>query len=306
MPAAGRRGEILTGTSSWTDPTLLKSGWYPKQAKTPEARLVFYAEQFPVVEVDSTYYALPSERNAVLWVQRTPAHFTFDVKAFGLLTGHPVRVDALPRDLREEVAQDKRSVYAKDLPSSAVSSVWELFRSALMPLHSAGKLGAVFFQFPEWFVPSRANRDYLAALPERLPDYPVAVEFRRKTWMDPPQSAERTLGFLEERGLAYVCVDMPQGFASSLPPVTATTLGDLAVVRFHGRNRKTWKAKGISTAERFNYLYSEEELREWVPRVAGLAEGARRVHVLFNNCYGDKGVQNARQLADLLAGGDRS
>jgi uncharacterized protein YecE (DUF72 family) len=300
--AGKARGEVLTGTSSWTDPTLLKAGWYPKGAKTAEARLAFYASQFPLVEVDSTYYALPSERNAVLWIERTPPHFTFDVKAYGLLTGHPARVASLPAGMREE-AGEKGSVYAKNLPPKTVDAIWEMFRSALMPLHSAGKLGAVFFQFPEWFVPSIANKEVVSSLRERLPDYPIAVEFRRGSWMDPPDRAERTLAFLEERGLAYVCVDMPQGFASSLPPVAAATSDDLAVVRFHGRNTVTWKKKGITTAERFDYLYSEAELREWAPRLGGLAGQARRVHVLFNNCFADKGVRNAKQMADLLSRG---
>lgn len=298
-----RGSEILVGTSSWTDPTLLSSGWYPASVKTAEERLAFYASQFALVEVDSSYYALPSERNAVLWVERTPAHFTFDIKAFALMTQHPAQVKALPKDLRDAVPEGKRSVYPKDLPASVVDDIWEMFRTALMPLHSAGKLGAILFQFPEWFVPSRANKDYVASLPSRLPDYQLMVEFRRRTWMDPASDAERTLGFLSEHGLAYVCLDMPQGFTSSMPPVTAATTSRLAVVRFHGRNKETWKKPGLSAAERFDYLYTSEQLSEWVPRIESLAGEARQLHVLFNNCYADKGVQNAKQMAALLGRG---
>lgn len=294
---------MLVGTSSWTDPTLLASGWYPSEVKTPEQRLAHYADRFPLVEVDSSYYALPSERNAALWVERTPPHFTFDVKAFALMTQHPAQVKALPKDLRDAAPEGKRSVYVKDLPASVLDEVWEMFRSALMPLHSAGKLGAILFQFPEWFVPSRANKEYVASCVARLPDYRVMVEFRRKTWMDPPEAAERTLAFLAEHGIAYVCLDMPQGFTSSLPPVTAATSTELAVLRFHGRNRDTWKKPGLSAAERFDYLYTEKQLREWVPRVEELAGRARQVHVLFNNCYADKGVRNAAQMARLLGRG---
>ncbi|HEX9694902.1 MAG TPA: DUF72 domain-containing protein [Actinomycetota bacterium] len=295
------RNGILTGTSSWTDPTLLKSGWYPPQAKTAEQRLVHYASQFPIVEVDATYYAMPAERTAALWVERTPTHFVFDVKAFALFTHHPANVRGLPKDLREGLPPTRSKVYLKNLGPEVVDAAWERFRSALMPLHSAGKLGAVFFQFPEWFAPSIPNKDYLATLRARLPDYDIAVEFRRNTWMSTPEGAGKTLSYLKELGYAYVCVDMPQGFDSSLPPIAAATSSTLAVVRFHGRNRATWKRRGLTSAERFDYLYREAELQEWKPKLAELAGEAREVHALFNNCYADKGVRNAKQMADLLA-----
>ena len=291
--------EILVGTASWTDKTLLASGWYPKEAKTPEKRLAYYASQFPVVEVDATYYAPPSEKNAVLWAERTPAHFTFNVKAFSLMTQHPAMVKSLPKDLRELAPGSKSRVYPKDLPAKAIDSIFEMFASALMPLHSAGKLGYILFQFPEWFVPGDENRHYIVRCAERLPDFRVAVEFRRGTWMS-EKSAPRTLAFLSEHNLPYVCVDMPQGFDSSVPPVVAATAGDLAVVRFHGHNEKNWKAKGVTTAERFDYLYSAKELKEWAPRLEELAGEAKRLHVMFNNCFGDKGVRNAKQMASLI------
>lgn len=293
-------GEILVGTSSWTDPTLLKSGWYPREAKTPEKRLVHYAQNFSLVEVDSTYYAPPSERNAALWVERTPANFTFNVKAYSLLTQHPTRTDSLPKALRDLAPGGKRTVYAKDLPEKAVDQVFEMFASALMPLHSAGKLGCVLFQFPEWFVPGDESREYILACVERLPDFRIAVEFRRGTWMT-ERSAPRTLAYLAEHRVPYVCVDMPQGFASSVPALAAVTADDLAVVRFHGRNTRNWKRKGITTAERFDYLYSDSELEEWAPRLRELSGRARRVHALFNNCYQDKAVRNAKTMASLVA-----
>jgi uncharacterized protein YecE (DUF72 family) len=293
------RGKILVGTSSWTDKTLLESGWYPDDATTPEARLQHYATQFPLVEVDSTYYALPAERNAALWVERTPKHFTFNIKAYALLTQHPTRVASLPKALRE-TAGAKATVYQKDLPRSIVDEVFEMFRRALMPLHSAGKLGCVLFQFPEWFVPNRESKGYVESLAARLPDYRIAVEFRRHTWMDPDDRAQRTLAWLSELGMPYVCLDMPKGFPSSMPPVVAATSDQLAVVRFHGRNTDTWKKKGLSAAERFDYLYSKKELKEWEPRMFELAGEAREVHALFNNCYRDKGVRNAADLAGLL------
>jgi uncharacterized protein YecE (DUF72 family) len=292
-------GETLIGTASWTDKTLLASGWYPNDAKTPEKRLAFYASQFPVVEVDATYYAPPSEKNAVLWVERTPAHFTFNVKAFSLMTQHPAAVRALPKDIREKAPESKTRVYPKDLPAKQIDKIFEMFASALMPLHSAGKLGYILFQFPEWFVPGDESRSYIVRAAERLPDFRVAVEFRRGTWMT-EKSAPRTLAFLSEHNLPYVCVDMPQGFDSSVPPVVAATAGDLAVVRFHGHNDANWKKKGVTTAERFDYQYSLKELKQWAPKLEELAGESKRLHVMFNNCYGDKAVRNAKQMADLL------
>ncbi|MHB8511096.1 MAG: DUF72 domain-containing protein [Actinomycetota bacterium] len=291
---------VRVGTCSWTDPTLLKSGWYPASVKTPEARLAYYASQYPVVEVDSTYYGMPSERNAALWCDRTPAEFTFDVKAFALLTHHPAPVRGIPKTIREALETEKTRVYPKDVPADAMDQIWEMFRSALMPLHSAGKLGAVMFQFPEWFVPSAENRSYLKNLKTRLSDYQIAVEFRRASWMVPEDRAERTLSLLRELDLTYVAVDMPQGFESSLPPITSSTTEALSVVRFHGRNAENWKRKGLTTAERFNYEYDSNELREWVPRVESLANSSREVHVLFNNCYADHAQRNASQMRDLL------
>lgn len=291
---------VAVGTSSWTDPTLLASGWYPASAKTAEARLAYYADQFSLVEVDSTYYGMPSERNAGLWVDRTPKHFTFDIKAFALFTKHAAPVRGIPKVLREALDESVTRVYAKDLPASVMDEAWEMFRSALMPLHSAGKLGAVFFQFPEWFAPSLQNIDYLSLLKDKLPDYRIAVEFRRGTWLDPPERAERTFKRLQDLGYAYVCVDMPQGFDSSLPPEAIATSNALSVVRFHGRNKQNWKRKGITAAERFDYLYTRKQLEAWAQKIAGLAMQSRDVHVLFNNCYADKGVRNAAQMSQLL------
>jgi uncharacterized protein YecE (DUF72 family) len=296
-------GRILIGTSSWTDPTLIKDGdFYPPGTKTAEARLKFYASRFPLVEVDSTYYYPPSEKNSVLWIERTPADFTFNIKAYSLLTNHPTRVDSLYGDIRASLPPellDKRNVYRDKLPADAVDEVWQRFRDALMPLHSAGKLGAVLFQFPQWFVISRKSKAYIEECVARLPDYRIAVEFRHHSWMR-EDNREETLAFLEERNLPFVCVDMPQGFASSVPPIAAATADDLAMVRFHGRNRDAWETKSDTASERFRYDYSPAELGEWVPRIESLSEETRETHVLMNNCYRDFAVRNARELGDLL------
>ena len=294
---------ILLGTSSWTDPTLLKDGnFYPPTAKSAEARLRFYASQFPLVEVDSTYYFPPSEKNSVLWIERTPPEFTFNIKAYSLLTNHPTRPDSLYKDIAAELApdvMDKRFLYRDRLPDEAVDEVWERFRLALYPLHSAGKLGAVLFQFPQWFTISRKNKAYVEECAARLSDYRLAIEFRSALWME-ERNVEETLSFLQDHDLPYVCVDMPQGFASSIPPVTAATTKDLAIVRFHGRNTKAWETKSETASERFKYDYAREELEGWVPKIEELSQQVRETHVLMNNCYRDFAVRGARELGDLL------
>ena len=297
--------EIRVGTASWTDRTLVKDAeWYPKRSMSAEARLRHYASIFTLVEVDATYYHPPTEELAALWVNRTPQDFRFDIKAYSLLTQHPTRPDSLWADVAEAIPAEhaeKKSLYLSHLPDDAVDAAFEHFRQALMPLHSAGKLGAVFFQFPQWFTNRRDNREFLDRLPGRLPDYQIAVEFRHASWLA-DDSAPKTLQQLEGLGLAYVSVDEPQGFKSSVPPVVAAT-ADLAVVRMHGHNKENWQRKGITAAERFKYLYSPKELQDWAPKVREVAEQARETHVLFNNCYRDYGVRNARELGELLGEG---
>jgi uncharacterized protein YecE (DUF72 family) len=288
-------GEIRVGTASWTDKTLLASGWYPADATSAEARLRYYATQFPVVEVDSTYYTPPNEANSERWVARTPDGFRFDVKAFSLLTQHPTRPAALYKDLRPET--DKKNLYAKDLEPTVVDEVWERFLSALNPLQEAGKLGAVLFQFPQWFTLKRANKEYLLECKERAAPYRISVEFRSATWFRDEAATEETLDFLRSYALPFVCVDMPQGHASSVPPVVAATSKDMAVVRFHGHSEK-WQSRDIY--ERFGYSYDESELRPWAPRLRELAAQTAETHVLLNNCYRNYAQVNARQLADML------
>lgn len=287
-------GEILIGTASWTDKSLLGSGWYPKGVDSAEERLRFYATHFPLVEVDSTYYFPPSEKNSELWVERTPKDFTFNIKAFSLLTQHPTKAEALYKDLDRPA--DKRNVYPKDLDPKVIDEVWERFLSALEPLHKAGKLGVILFQYPPWFTIARKNKDYVLECAKRAAPIPIAVEFRNKTWMT-EDNREEALDFLEGHGLPYVCVDMPQGFKSSIPPVVVAT-ADVAMIRFHGHNDAEWESGSVQ--KRFKYLYSEKELKEWAPKVEQLASDAKETHVLMNNCYRSYAQQNAKELAELL------
>jgi uncharacterized protein YecE (DUF72 family) len=289
-----KRGSILVGTASWTDKTLLASGWYPDEADSAEKRLAHYATQFPLVEVDSTYYSPPAESTATLWAQRTPPGFTFNIKAFSLLTGHPTKVSAIYKDLRPET--EKRNVYPSDLEPAAIDAVWERFLSALGPLNEAGKLGAILFQFPPWFTIRRSNKQYVQEVAKRCSPLRVAVEFRHESWFDGEDNTEETLEFLRRNNLPYVAVDMPQGHKSSIPPVLAAT-ADLAVVRFHGHSEK-WTSKDIY--EKFGYRYSTKELEGWAPKLLDLASQASQVNVLMNNCYSDYAQRNAAELQDML------
>jgi uncharacterized protein YecE (DUF72 family) len=292
----------LVGSCSWTDRTLVQeSVWYPKKTMSAEERLRFYASQFPLTEIDSTYYAPPAEQQARLWAERTPDGFRFDVKAYSLLTGHPTRPKSLWRDLREQLppeTADKRNIYASHLGTDALDEAWRRFERALRPLHEAGKLGGVLFQYPPWFGPRRDNRAEVEALRERIPDYRVLVEFRSPRWLAEERDRERTLGMLEEHGMVFVCVDAPK--ASGLPRLLAATNDELAVVRFHGRSDSTWSDTSRSAAERFRYLYKKPELERLTTPIAELVQEARETHLLMNNCYRDYAVRNAADLRDLL------
>lgn len=298
-------GSIRLGTASWTERTLLESGaFYPAAVRTPEERLRYYARHFPFVEVDASYYALPSVRNAQAWVERTPDDFVFGIKAYAALTQHPLEPARLDRDLRAElpahIARQPR-VYPHDLPAPLLDAIWDRFRAALEPLRRAGKLGYVLFQMPPWFRPTRESHLYLQAVAARLDDVAIAVEFRQALWMA-DRLRPRTFDFLRQHGLSYVCVDEPQGTPASVPPLVESTSDTMAVVRFHGRRRETWTRRGVGTTERFRYLYTREELSEWVPRLHALARRTRDVYAVMNNCYREYGVQNAKDMAALLAG----
>ncbi len=223
-------------------------------------------------------------------------------KAHALMTTHPTETKRLPKDIREGLpreAAEKKRVYARDLPPETLEEIHARFWTALEPLRTRGKLGSILLQYPEWFVISRESKELVLQTRERLPDDQLAVEFRNATWMS-ERNREETLRFLSDNGLAYVIVDEPQGFPSSIPPIAAVTTEALAVVRFHGRNAENWKKRGITAAERFDYRYTRPELAEWLPRIRDVAKEAREVDLLMNNCYGDKAVTNARDLSEML------
>jgi uncharacterized protein YecE (DUF72 family) len=301
------KGEVRFGTASWTDPTMTAPGvFYPKGLSSAEDRLRYYSSQFPVVEVDATYYALPNKRTSESWVERTPKDFVFDIKAHALMTGQPTEVARLPKAIKEELPSElteKRRIYRKDMPDDLLDAVYKQFRDALDPLIEADKLGAVFVQFPKWVFPSSEARDLILETRQRL-DLPIAVEFRHGSWFN-EKNAERTIKFLQDNKIPYVAVDEPQGFKSSVPPVIFSTNDELAVFRFHGRNKENWEKKDIPPSERFRYLYDEDELADWTPRIAAVAKQTKQTHVVYNNCFSNYGTTNAREAAQLLAQSQR-
>ena len=265
-------GTILIGTSSWTDPTLVKDGnFYPPATQDRRGAAAVLRVAVPAGR-GRLHLLLPADREELGAVDRAHAAGVHVQHQGVLAADEPpdearLALQGICRSSRRTI--DKRNIYRDKLPDEVVDEVWQRFRDALMPLHSAGKLGAVLFQFPQWFVISRKSKAYIEECEARLPDYRVAVEFRHKSWMRSATSRRRS--FLEEHDLPYVCVDMPQGFDSSVPPIAAATAKDLAMVRFHGREHDAWNVKGETAAERFKYDYPREELAEWAPRVEALA-----------------------------------
>jgi uncharacterized protein YecE (DUF72 family) len=234
-------------------------------------------------------------------VARTPKDFTFDVKSFSLFTNHPTKPMALPKDIRDELPENLRekNIYLEQMPDELLDESWERFRTALEPLRAAGKLGAVFFQFPPWFMPSSRSLSYIEQCQERMFGFQVAVEFRKPEWMD-ARHRDGTLAFLRSRDIPLVAVDVPPGHKTSMPPVFDVTSTKLAVIRFHGRNHETWDIKGAPPNLRFRYDYKDEELAEWVPRIKEMERSAKNVHALMNNNYSNYSVKNAKQLEKLL------
>ena len=269
---------VRIGTCSWADESLSKY-FYPPGLPAGK-RLAHYAEQFSTVEVDSTYYRLPVEEMVARWAERTPDGFVMHVKAFGMMTRHPVKLEQLPTDLRDEVATDDRG--RVDRPSRDLRAVvFERFHDALEPLRNAGKLGGILLQFPSYIVYRDRSLEYLEWAQEQLRGDEALVEFRHRSWLE-DENRDAVLSFLEQRGMTLVVVDAPRMDSPTVIPTVVALTSPTAYVRMHGRNAKTWHARGRSAAERFDYLYSDEELREWVDPLRELSGKAEQAFVLFN------------------------
>jgi uncharacterized protein YecE (DUF72 family) len=300
LPAGLAR--ILVGTAAWTDPSLIKCGrFYPRGCNTAEDRLRFYAGQFPIVEVNSSYYAVPNAQTSQLWAERTPSRFVFNVKAFRLLTGHQTSREALPTAVREPLhISSPSSVFYRDVPPGLLDVVWAQFRDALAPLQNAGKLGTVHFQFAPWFTRSARALAHLDEIRDRLPEYMLSIEFRHQSWLS-DEHVVQTLEFMMERGFVHTVVDSPTGLPNSAGLHWRATNPRLGLLRLHGRNAHLWNVKGASRAsDRFDYDYSDQELEELAASVMELSRKVEVFHVIFNNNNEDQGQRNARTMMRLL------
>jgi uncharacterized protein YecE (DUF72 family) len=262
---------VRLGTCSFADEGLLKA-WYPRGVSTPTARLTYYGERFDTVEVDSPFYHLPDPAVTGRWAQRTPPEFVFHVKAHATMTRHE------PAEQEQAFAE---------------------FRASFEPLELSGKLRSILLQYHPRFVKSDDAKEELSSVRALLEPLVPLVEFRHRSWLEEDERAD-TLAFLERNGLAYVSVDAPPTRASNvLPPVAAAT-HDVAYVRFHGRNVKTWNIRSEKSSDRFDWMYSAEELAEWVPKLVDLAERADEVYAMFNNNRDDFAPRSAVLLRGLL------
>ena len=296
---------VLVGTASWSSKTLVDSGrFYPPGVSSAEARLRYYASRFALVEVDSSYYAMPSAATAQLWAERTSNDFVMNVKAFRLFTGHPTSPTVLHKDIRAALpASTRANLYYRDLPAEIVDELWRRFIEALAPLRASGRLGLVHFQFAPWLLCDAAAHAHVRQCVARMAGHTVSVEFRQRSWFDGDHAIASTLAFERELGVVHTVVDGPQGFANSVPALWEVTHPGFALLRLHGRNAETWNVKGArDSSERFNYDYDDAELGELAQRVRRLAAQAAATHVVFNNNMQDQGQRNAAALAQFLRG----
>lgn len=297
---------VRVGICAWADPALIESGaFYPRKSMSAEARLRHYASVFDVVEVNSSYYAIPDIRNTQRWVERTPPGFIFHVKAYSLMTGHHPRAETLPADVTALLPRAPRKTRRGEIDASSFSPeafdrAFALFRTAVRPIAEAGKLGYVLFQFAPWVHFDAERLDYLAGLPARLPGFTIAVEFRHRSWL--PDHLDDTLRVLHDAGLTHVIVDAPTGGAA-IPRVTTAT-ARTAVFRLHGRNADGWlrqlRGEEPSVREKYDYLYSEGELRALLPEIEAVSGETDDVFISFNNNNRDYPVKNALMMRRLL------
>lgn len=292
------RQPILIGTASWTDPEFIKAGWYPDEVKNDaEGRLRYYAEHFPMVEVNATFYALPRIGTVQAWADRTPDDFRFHVKAHQVISGHASDPARLPEPLRDlPYEADRRGRIrrpSREMRDAVIDSMVE----AIAPL--GDKLGAVLLQLPPHVASGDDTRAEVGRIIERLTPLRTAVEFRHVSWAEPGQR-EAAAEMLAERDAAWVCVDAPRiDVTSAMPPIVEVTCPELAYLRLHGRNGGTWQGSR-TVAERFDWQYSDEELGEWVGPVIEMAERAQEVAVVFNNNHGDFALRSAARFGELL------
>ena len=294
-------GKILIGVSSWSDPDLVKSGFYPPGVESSEDRLRYYSSRFDIVESDASYHAIPWSGHVKMWVDNTPAGFAFDLKVFSLFSGQPTPINSLPRDLREDAREGLRkgnNLYLNHLPQEVADRLWERFASSIYALKESSRLGLAVFQFPSWFHPRPENLAYIKTCKNKLSAFRLGMEFRSPEWFG-AGILPGLLDLLKSLQIALVCVDEPQGLKSSMPALAEAT-APCGTVRFHGRNSAAWENKESTTGEKYDYLYSESELNEWLPRIRLLQANTEELHVIFKNKHLDHRIVNALQMQKLL------
>lgn len=266
---------ILIGVTGWGDhDKLYELGTAPKD------KLKEYAAHFPIVELDSSFYAVQPERNNRKWIQETPDRFQFIVKAYQGMTGH--QRGEIPFETREDM--------------------FSAFKLSVEPYIESGKLGCVLFQFPPWFDCNKEHVDYLRWCKDKMGDIPCALEFRHESWFF-PKYENRTLEFMRKEGWIHAIVDEPQAGERSIPTVLEPTTSDKVLVRFHGRNVHGWnKASGGKSWREVRYLYryQDSELIEWAEKLKKLGAQCGTVYAVFNNNSGGDASDNAKRMIELL------
>jgi uncharacterized protein YecE (DUF72 family) len=289
-------GKILVGTASWSDPGFVQH-WYPKGMRAHE-RLGWYAQQFEMVEVNSTFYSVPDLRMVERWCAATPDRFTFDVKLHQLFSFHSTAAKLLPPDLQRRAETGGKS---KIKPTPGLQkAMLDLFLRSVSVLRSAGKLGVFLLQLSPAFSPRMHKLEELENLIGMLRDYRLAIEFRNRNWVTGDQ-LQSTIDFLKQRSVTFVNVDAPAADHFTIMPsdLDEITNQGVAYLRLHGRNARAY-ITGKTVAARFNYDYKDDEIAEVAKRTKRLARDTREVHVVFNNNALDYAPRAAARLRAAL------
>jgi uncharacterized protein YecE (DUF72 family) len=271
--------KILVGTASWSDPGFVEH-WYPKKMPAGD-RLAWYAQHFEMVEVNSTFYAAPDARMAERWCRSTPDGFTFDVKLHQLLSRHSTNMKLLPPALQRGAQIDPKG--RVKLTPKIEKAMIDQFRKSIEILRDSGKLGALLLQLSPAFSPKMHHLSELDDLLGALGKYRIAIELRNRNWAEGEQ-LKATLDFLRAHSATFVLVDAPveKHFTIMPPNLNEITNPQFAYLRLHGRDAHAYTT-GKTVASRFNYNYSDGEIGEVAQRARDLTQGAKEVHVVFNN-----------------------
>ncbi len=286
--------KVLVGTASWTDPGFI-ARWYPKTVRAAD-RLAWYSEHFNLVEINSSFYAVPARAQVKRWCEQTPDGFVFDVKLHRLLSRHSAGPETLPPDLRKIARINAGKV---QLTPELESALVKRFLQELAPFRTEDKLGALLLQLSPSFSPRANKLADLENLFASLDKAPLAVELRNRNWVTGDQRAA-TLAFFTERKIPLVSVDAPADKHFMVMPSEDYVTGNLAYLRCHGRNAEGY-LKGKTVAARFNYLYNAGEVKDLAARVAEMAAQAPAVHVILNNNAEDYAPRNAADLRKILS-----